>query len=102
VFLQQKGRCAFTGAELTIARGRKEGRAATNASIDRVDPRKGYVQGNIHWTTKQVNLVRRDLTVEDFITLCRAVATFADNRFVSTMDGVPKTEDGRLLVDYGG
>jgi hypothetical protein len=69
----QDYRCALTGVELTISH-RRNWRAVSNASIDRIDSGRGYVKGNIQWTTKQANLIKRDLSMTDVVSFCMKVA----------------------------
>lgn len=79
-FLRQKGRCALSGAALTLpARdySRDDGcgiHYEGNASLDRIDSTKGYVTTNIQWVEKTVNLMKRDFTVQEFVGLCWLVA----------------------------
>jgi len=42
-------------------------------SIDKVDPRLGYVLDNIVWTYYYVNRMKNDLNLEEFIELCHLV-----------------------------
>lgn len=42
-------------------------------SIDKVDPRLGYVIDNIVWTYYYVNRMKNDLNLEEFIELCHLV-----------------------------
>jgi hypothetical protein len=50
----QKGRCALTGIEMTHGQDSPE----TNISIDRIDPSKGYVEGNIRLVCVAVNFMK--------------------------------------------
>jgi hypothetical protein len=43
------------------------------ASLDRIDSKKGYVEGNVHWVHKDVNMMKRNFTEEYFINLCETV-----------------------------
>lgn len=43
-------------------------------SLDRIDSSRGYEVGNVQWVTKYVNWAKNDLSQEDFINLCIAVA----------------------------
>jgi hypothetical protein len=74
---EQNRRCALTGVELTMGH-RRDTRTASNASIDRINPRRGYVKGNIQWTTKQANLIKRDLSMTDFALFCENVVNHAN------------------------
>lgn len=44
------------------------------ASLDRIDSTKGYVEGNVQWVHKDINMMKQDHSDVDFIALCRAVA----------------------------
>jgi hypothetical protein len=72
----QGGKCAMTGDPLYFFRGEKHGRG--NASIDRIDSAHGYVPGNVHLVTKQVNFAKQSLPMAEFIEMCRRVATKFD------------------------
>lgn len=66
----QKGRCAFTGIELTTwdshryASGRKN--QIRLASLDRIDSSKGYVKGNVQFVSSALNLAKSDLGDQEF------------------------------------
>lgn len=66
-FLRQEGRCAYSG-ELLVP--------GDNASLDHKQPvsRGGAdTPDNLQWVTKVVNDCKRNLTHDEFITLCRRV-----------------------------
>lgn len=44
------------------------------ASLDRIDSSKGYIEGNVQWVHKDINMMKQDHTDSDFIVLCKAVA----------------------------
>jgi hypothetical protein len=69
----QSGVCPLTGLTLTFQSG--SGVVFTNASLDRIDPRKGYIQGNVRLVTLWANLARNSLTDEDFFYFCNLVVT---------------------------
>lgn len=74
LFEAQKRRCALTGELLIFSTRRASGQTA---SLDRKDPKVGYVSGNVQWVHKRVNFCKGALTNDDFINLCRAVAAKA-------------------------
>jgi len=67
---KQKFKCALSGCELIY--GYKSMKQIT-ASIDRIDNTKGYIEGNIQWVHKFINIMKWDLKTEEFITLCKMV-----------------------------
>jgi hypothetical protein len=69
-WIKQGGNCSLTGMPLMLAT-KKMG---NTASLDRIDPAKGYVQGNIQWVHKDVNKMKNNLGQSRFIELCKLVA----------------------------
>lgn len=43
------------------------------ASLDRIDSKRGYTEGNVQWVHKSVNLAKNSLSEVEFIMLCHAV-----------------------------
>ena len=72
LFLEQHQKCAYLKTELYL--GCKSGDIYTNASIDRIDSSKGYIEGNVQWVHKKVNIMKQDMTNENFLELCRLIA----------------------------
>lgn len=68
---EQKGRCAYTGRELTIF---------VDASVDRIDSTKGYVEGNVEWVHKDVNKAKMALTEREFLQMVREIASYCLGR----------------------
>lgn len=66
---QQDGRCALSGAPLGLI-----GSGWSAASVDRIDPEKGYEEGNVQWVCWRVNDAKSNMGNRDFILFCRSVA----------------------------
>ena len=67
--------CPFTGWTMILpqdSNGWKEYHP-TNASVDRIDNSKGYIQGNVRFVCIMANLARQDFTDRQVINFCRAV-----------------------------
>jgi len=78
LFLKQDAKCALSNEVITlnshyIREQRKHGISQT-ASVDRIDPSKGYVEGNVQWVSIQINFMKGSLSQEDFVRLCKLVA----------------------------
>jgi hypothetical protein len=73
LFDKQGGKCALTGWDIVFGGGAKDWRETT-ASLDRIDSRLGYIEGNVQWVHKDVNIAKHDYPQNYFIELCRAVA----------------------------
>ncbi len=63
------GKCAVTGAPFQPERGRK-----WSASIDKIDPSKGYVQSNCRFVLWIVNVFKSDGTDADMIEVAKLIA----------------------------
>jgi hypothetical protein len=68
LFQQQEGKCALSGAILKI-----EKRAVTCLSLDKIDPEKGYVKGNVQWVAWAVNRAKGDMATDVFLDMCKQV-----------------------------
>lgn len=58
----QQGRCALTGFPMQLS---GEKRAAWTASVDRIDPKLGYVPDNCRLVCYRANQMRSDMTNEE-------------------------------------
>jgi len=45
----------------------------STASPDRIDPSKGYVEGNVRWVHKTINSMRNSMCDQEFRRWCRLV-----------------------------
>lgn len=74
-------KCVFTGEELTIGHGGKNGLIVNgSASLDRINSSVGYVEGNVQFVAKDVNMAKQKLTDEEFTSLCLRVSNYANGR----------------------
>jgi hypothetical protein len=74
VFEKQQGRCALSDLPIWFAKTRKEhATGGTTASLDRIDSSKGYVEGNVQWVHKWINVMKSDHTEAEFLYYCEQV-----------------------------
>jgi hypothetical protein len=76
VWKAQQGVCPLTGWVLYLpasSRGFSE-RSTRNASLDRLDNAKGYIEGNVRFVALIANRARSEWTDLDVIEFCHAVA----------------------------
>ncbi len=59
ILLDQKGICAVSGVPIS--------REAKTASLDRIDSSKGYEVGNVQWLHNEVNVMKLDLSMSEFL-----------------------------------
>ena len=69
VFQEQKGRCRYSNLPIDF-------RSRTD-SCDRIDSSKGYVEGNIQWLHKDVNMIKRHYSESYFLALCKQIVETA-------------------------
>jgi hypothetical protein len=71
VYELQNGCCAISGE--VIGFGPRTRTQNTSASLDRIDHACGYVEGNVQWVHKRVNMMRNASSVADFVEWCRKI-----------------------------
>lgn len=67
LYLKQNKRCALTNIPIYFGSNK-------NISLDRIDSRLGYIENNIQFVIKDINLMKRNLDETFFIYLCNCVA----------------------------
>lgn len=81
---KQNKKCRFTGEKLifnTTHNNGKNGKIIRgNASIDRIDSKKGYTPDNIQIVHKDINIAKSDKSDEEFIEMCRKIIDYEDNK----------------------
>jgi hypothetical protein len=68
---KQNGKCFYTGIEMVTLPNHYN-----YFSMDRYDSSKGYTSGNIVLCCHVINIMKKDMSEEDFIKYCRAVVDY--------------------------
>ena len=77
LYNNQNGKCAISGKKITMPLSQKEMRLFSyTSSLDRIDSSKDYVEGNVQWVHKTVNVMKNASSQSDFIQWCREIANF--------------------------
>ena len=71
LFINQKQLCTITGDFISNI---------NDASLDRIDSTKGYVEGNVQWVTKQANLSKHVMTMDQLYQFCKKVLNHANQQ----------------------
>lgn len=71
LFQEQNQICAITGDYIPNIK---------EASLDRIDPSRGYIEGNVQWVTQQANLSKHVMTMEQLYEFCRKVLNYANQQ----------------------
>jgi hypothetical protein len=74
LFLKQNRACSITGVPLTFC-SRCDSYDGT-ASLDRIDSTKGYVEGNVQWVHKNINMMKQQYSTELFFDWCKKVVIY--------------------------
>lgn len=72
-YIEQGGKCALTGVRMTYTKGSLTDKRPTALSIDRIHCERNYTIDNIHLVCRVVNIMRMDLSLEDFGEWCTAI-----------------------------
>lgn len=73
VLLTQNYKCPYTGFELIMERKDVYCRTTINAYLDRIDSNKGYINGNIQWVYKPINIMKGTMSHDEFINMCSII-----------------------------
>lgn len=79
LFLAQGRRCSLSGIELVFSPNRAQLSSST-ASLDRIDPKAGYIIGNVQWVHKDINKMKNKLGEAYFIAMCGRVWNHAQSK----------------------
>lgn len=71
LFESQQQICAITGDYIPNIE---------EASLDRIDSSKGYIEGNVQWVTQQANLSKHVMTMEQLYEFCKKVLNHANQQ----------------------
>lgn len=78
---QQQHKCSLTGIDLYFAKSHnKLEKKKHNASLDRIDSNQAYIEGNVQWVDKDVNMMKQKYSQTKFIETCKAVYLWCQNK----------------------
>lgn len=69
LFIKQNKRCALSGEEITLIPFNQYGirkKKDQTASLDRINSKLGYIEGNVQWVHKAVNMMKWNLEESEF------------------------------------
>lgn len=70
LFLQQDKKCALSGIDINFPSSTN---LETTASLDRIDSSIGYIEGNIQWVHKDINIMKSDIGEAKFLNYCKLI-----------------------------
>jgi hypothetical protein len=71
LYINQNKCCAITGDYIP---------SIMEASLDRIDSSKGYIEGNVQWVTKQANLSKHVMSMDELYEFCKKVLNHANQQ----------------------
>lgn len=86
LFLKQNRKCAISGLKLRMKRrrGLKHDLKQT-ASLDRIDSSKGYIEGNVQWVHKRVNMMKGQLKDDSLVEFCEIITDYQRSLYTSNI-----------------
>lgn len=75
LYYKQNGRCAITNLEMSLVSANRKISNPFIVSLDRVDSFKGYTKDNIQFICNQVNRMKSNLTMQDFIFWIKTISS---------------------------
>ena len=89
LWADQEGRCKVSGLPLVLPRNSLEWERRTHdpwkPSLDRIDPTRGYLKGNVRFVSVMANLARQRFTDAEVLVFCRAVVAKEQGEVVPLM-----------------
>lgn len=74
LFLKQDKRCKISGVAINFQSEAKK--YDGTASLDRIDSSKGYIEGNVQWVHKKINIMKQNNSDEQFIEWCNIISNY--------------------------
>lgn len=78
LYLLQNKKCALSGVDIKF--GNKYKKLTTTASLDRIESSSGYVEGNVQWVHKHINMMKRQLNNREFLDWCKTTTNYNENK----------------------
>lgn len=75
LFNEQNGLCKLSNLKITF-KSRIKKNDFFDASLDRIDSNKGYIEGNVQWIVKEINYMKNKINENKFIDLCKKINNY--------------------------
>lgn len=71
LYEKQNRKCAISGLYIDFIVN-----SNNRAALDRINPSKDYLKGNVQWVYNKINYMKWDLKQQDFIRLCKIITKY--------------------------
>lgn len=75
----QNGKCFYSNLSMTPPKY-GEGRNMFSPSIDKIDPNKDYIVGNVVWATWACNAGKNEWSIDEYFKICKSVSEHLGSR----------------------
>ena len=74
LFKDQSGKCYYSGIELNIVKKNADTiHDPLKMTLDCIDPKKGYVRGNVVWCAYCVNAFKQKMNIGQMVDICKKI-----------------------------
>lgn len=78
IYISQKQKCKLSGVDIVLCPLYCD-QSNSTASLDRIDSSKGYIEENVQWVHKSVNVMKQAMSDDEFIDWCRKISNNNSN-----------------------
>lgn len=80
LYIKQNKKCSISGVEILFTERQGSRGRCCSASLDRIDSSKGYIEGNVQWVHKTVNIMKNKTEMNDFLSWCNKIAKYNEDK----------------------
>jgi hypothetical protein len=74
LYSKQSGKCYYSKLPLNIVKNQGSGlHDSFKMTLDRLDPEKGYVKGNVVWCAYCINSFKLNMSKDKIVEVCKAI-----------------------------
>jgi hypothetical protein len=78
LYIKQNRKCNLTGLDIEF----KKKKSPQTASLDRIDSSKGYTENNVQWVHKDINIIKQDYSLSEFLNYCKLVIDYENKKCI--------------------
>jgi hypothetical protein len=83
------GKCNLSNIDISLPKFRRDVYKNHTASLDRIDPSVGYLEGNLQWLHQDVNKIKTNQNQDNFLSICNEIKKYHGSSFVFKKIHVP-------------